>query len=653
MRPLIVVLHERSERVLAGAARFWDLPNAGDAAELVGILYPILTDAWQLALGIERIGPLAHPILTTLAHHRTPLDPDTLAGVLGADESSVLATARQLYIAGILASESSEHGIRLFLANELIRLVLRLEHERSEPLPSDTPLSTLLERLTDHELLELAERYGMPVVPTVTTRQEALTFLLTRMSRPDVLSGVRGQLSPSAQVLLHTLLQERHPVPLQELVERSRGSFAELRSTVSELARWGWIWRTAFRDKLAILLPSMLTTPQDTRDLRPAPVSDAVEPLPATAPPATLADLLLLLARSLAYRSGPMQAETSVTPSPSRATSWYWIDPLDREAYIAYLERAARSLSLLRADGTVDLPRLRSWLQLGFAEQARRLLRIWRSVPDPRERARRHRVLERLQALEKNTWYEWSSLDSEHPLVTDRSLDRLAQELAWLGLISLGWTRARSLVIRTTPWITWILGQGDETPPLRFPLHLRLTGYPEVTLERPSPFAVWLAARLGEPLPLGSGIAWHLTPERIAHYVLQSAQLDGTPPEPEKLARAILRHFEQATDRSLPPGWPESFVALFTQSHPAVVHHAVVIAFSSQTDRDRARDVLERAHWTVFPIGSRELVVTRCEPERRSQLVTTLRRAGFVVDWSGSTRARAKRKRTSTQQRPL
>jgi hypothetical protein len=492
----------------------------------------------------------------------------------------------------------------------------------------------------------------MPVVPAVTTRQEALTFLLTRMSRPDVLSGVRGKLSPSAQALLDTLLQERHPVPLQELVERSRGSFAELRSTVSELARWGWIWRTAFRDKLALLLPSMLTTPQDTRDLPPAPVPDVVELLPATAPPVILADLLLLLARSRAARSRPIQPETTAAPSPSRAGPWYWVDPLDREAYLAFLERAARSLGLLRTDRTVDLSRLRGWLQLGFAEQARRLLRLWRSVPDLQERARRHRVLERIRTLETDTWYEWSSLDSEHPLVTDRPLDRLAQELAWLGLIALGWTRARTLAIRTTPWTTWILGQGNETP-LRFPLHLRLTGYPEVTLERPSPFAVWLAARLGEPLLVGSGIAWQLTPERIAHYVLQSAQLDGTPPEPEKLARAILRHFEQATDRALPHGWPENFVSLFTQSHPVVAQHAIVLTFFSQTDRDRARDVLERAYWTVVPIGSRELVATRCEPQKRSQLITTLRRAGFVVEWSGTTRGRNKSRRPSTQQRPL
>mgnify|MGYP001162082473 FL=1 len=650
MRPLIVVLHERSEQVLAGAARFWDILNVGDPAELVGNLYPILTDAWQLALGIERIGPLAQAILTALARHRTPMRPSALAEAAGADESLVIATARQLYVAGILASEASEDGMRLFLPNELVRLVLRLEQERSESLPPDTPLPILLDRLTDHELLDLAERYGMQIIPAVTTREEAIDFLLRRLGRAAVLGDVRAKLSPAAQAFLDSLLKAQ-PVPLRDIVERSRGSFAALRSTISELARWGWVWRTGLGDRLAIFIPVALTASQRQRDLQPT--AEAVELIPAPSPTATLADLLILLARSLMHEPKANPREISVVPRPSPTGLWYWLDPLDHQAYIAFLEHSARSLGLLRADGTVDASRLRGWLQLSFPEQARRLLRVWRSTPDTDERARRQRILERAKMLATDSWYEWSTIESERTHAGERTVERRALELAWLGVLSLGRIDAQTLAVRTTPWSRWILGLHDDAPPLPFSLHLRLVDQPEITLERPSPLAVWFAARLGQPQQTGPRIVWQVTGDEIAHYLLRSAQLEGAPPEPEKIGRAILRYFEQATERDLPPSWRESFLGLFTRNHPAVAQPAITLTFVSPIDRDRAREALEGAGWSAFPIGARELVITPCEPHRRAQLIATLRRTGFIVEWAAATSGQRKHRTSSAQQRPL
>jgi len=639
MRPLIVVLHARSERALSSAARFWDLPATTAPAELVGALYPILTDAWQLALGIERIGPLAHAMLRTVANYRTPLSPAAIAAALAVPESIVIGTARQLYIAGILASESTDQGPQLFLPNELARLVLRLERERNEPLVPETALPTLLDRLTDHELLEMAERYGVRIVPTVTTRHEAARALLEVLERSETLRTLQTNLSPAARALFEFLLRENRPVPLRDILARSRSSFGELRRSVSELARWGAIWRTSTNDQLAVVVPRALVSLATPTGLRALP--EAVDPLDPSPGWTTLVDLLLFLARRLdasvaTNRSG---ARSAAAAGVERNLPSLRSVPLGHDTYLDFLERLTRSLGLLRSDGTVDPARLRSWLQLSFAEQARRLLRTWRSLPDSQERTRRHRLLEQCKALEPEVWYEWSSLSESAAADEKRQPERLAQELEWLGLLARGRTASGWLAVRVTAWGQWMLELTEHPPALRLALTLRIAGCPDLLLANLFPAVVWLIARLGEPERIGSTLVWKLTAERVARYVQWSARTDAAPREPEKLAAAVLRQLERAFGQTLPGCWSEAVRALFAHNRPALVRPALVLRLVSEADRERAQQALQARSWTVIPIGPAELLITDWEPRQRAQLVAALRRAGFLVDWPEEARA--------------
>ncbi len=646
MRPLIVVLNQRSRQALTTAARFWDAPVSDDVAELVGTLYPILTDPWQLILGIERIGPTAYPPLLALAHRRVALAPRELALALGEEESRLLPILRQLYGAAIIASESGDDGLRLFLPSELIRLVLRLERERDDPASPEMPLDHLLERLPDHELLEVAERYGMPVVPTASTRREATEYLLARMQRPDLLGSVRTKLSGFSTELLDLLCRERRAVPLQVLIQRTRGRFGDLRKALSELAHWGTIWHTTVDGHSAVFVPLALSS--SAQPAGSLPTSEAVETFVATTPTLSLADLLVVLSRGL------------TEPAERRGLHEALVDPLsglpglspDPFAYPAFLERCARALGLLRSDNGVDLTRLRMWLRLPFAEQARRLLRTWRSVPEEHARARRYRMLERLRALHTETWYAWTSLFGTDLGDDERQEAWTTYELVWLGILALGRTASGVRVVRLTDWGTWLLERSVTPPPDEQSLVLRLAGCPDLTLSQPNPSIVWLASRLGDVERVSKTLVAVLSARQVSHYLRWVARVEEAPPDPDMLARVVRQQLARATGGQLPPTWDAALRSLFAQHRTATARQALVLAFAREEDRERAEQLLAAERWQVTRISAAELLITGWDHRQRAQLLAALRRGGFVVEWTAPATKRTSPSATGSARRP-
>lgn len=636
MRPLLVVLHERALQSLTAAARFWDLPSTSRASDLVGSLYPLLTDPWQLALGLERIGPLAWKTVALLARLRTALRPTDLARELGADESVVLPILRKLYSAAIVASQSTDDGPTLYLPTELARLATRLQQERDDPLSVEAGISELLDRLTDHELLELAERYGMRVLPTVTTREEAVTYLTTRLADPALQRDIRTSLSPRAQQLLDRLSSDQRPLPVAVLLAEPHWSFGELRRTIAELARWGLVWRTEESGRLSLLLPSLLTSVR-VGPTHPQPI-DLAESMTHWLPIVTLLDLLSLLARVHRESGAAGSAGSSTKDDSARAAThrWFRHEPSEQALYVEFLQRIVRVLGLVGSEGTVDRARHASWLRLSFPEQGRRLLRAWRFTLDPGQRAEADRILRTLRSLAIDTWYEWAAIVGHRPLSgkPEYRHERLARELDWVGVLARGQTTAGTLAVRVTPWGAWLLGLRTDPPAHSVTANLSAKGCPPIELATLTPELAWLLLRLGDLRQTEREPGWQVTPQSVARYVVAAVRGESAPRAPEELGHVVLRTLEAADGRPLPSVWRDTLLTWFAQSRPALARAALHLRFSSSEDRERARAALEAARWHVAPLGQFDLLVIDFEARHRARLVSLLRRAGFVLDWS-------------------
>ncbi|MFN3336564.1 MAG: hypothetical protein ACK42I_03570, partial [Thermomicrobium sp.] len=518
--------------------------------------------------------------------------------------------------------------------------VTRLQHERDSPLSVEAGIHELLDRLTDHELLELAEQYGMQVLPTVTTRNEAVTFLTTRLADPALQRDIRGSLSPRAQQLLDRLSSEQRPLPVSVLLTEPHWSFGELRRTIAELGRWGLLWRTTEEDgQLSLLLPSLLSGVR-VEPTRPQPIALA-QSMTHWPPTITLLDLLTLLARVHRGSDAARPTGSRTKDDRTRAATYRWFrhEPSEQASYFEFLQRIARTLGLLGSGGTVDRVRLASWLQLPFPQQGRRLFRAWRFTLHPEERAEADRILRMLRSLAINTWYEWAAIASSCPLSgkPEYRHERLARELEWAGVLARGQTTVGTLAVRVTPWGAWLLGFRTEPPVHSLTAKLSARGCPPVELATLTPELTWLLLGIGDPHQAEQAPHWQVTPQSVARYVATATRSETAPRAPEELAQVVLRTLEAAHGRPLPPVWQDTLFTWFAQSRPARARSALHLRFSTPEDRERARAALETARWPVTPLGQLDLLVVDFESRHRARLVSLLRRAGFALDWSSGT----------------
>ncbi len=634
MRPLLVVLHDRPLQSLRAAARFWEIAPTESAAELTGLLYPILTDAWQVALALERLGELADAAGRILAERRLALTPNEIARALGRDEGATIAVLRQLYVAGLLASEPSGEGPRVFLPNEVARVIQRLEHERSDPIGPDSPLPALFAQLTDHELLELAERYGLAVIPSVTSRDQAVEYLVSRLADPTVLQRVCRGLSPRAQQLLTHLESRRAPLPLSELVRDRRWTFGELRRAVIELARCGLIWRTGEGSaRCLMVLPALILGTSSTPTLQPI---DAVSVTTQAPSHAAVLDLLLLLACLL--RSGTAWPRDSRPSRPLAAAivhqHWFWEDARDPLVYLTFLRRCAGSLGLLTPRGELARPRLAAWLGASFAEQQRRLFRVWSATVDPRDRELLTALIRQLRSLRVGAWYEWNEVVRES-LAGSTAFEREEthlQELEWFGIVQRGRTPAGSRAIRLTPWGSWTLGILRSAPHIDTRALLETENGLKLELSTLTPQIIWIATLLGtlqssRPVP-----TWLLAARTLQDFVRMELRSGWFALSLADLPAAVIQLLERALGSPLPASWRETFRAWLAHSRPAIVRPALAVRFTSTSDRDQARALLEKVVESIDPLDDLTLLVWLPEPRARSAIETVLRKGGFLVE---------------------
>ncbi|MBO9358610.1 MAG: hypothetical protein J7450_03475 [Thermomicrobium sp.] len=634
MRPLLVVLHDRPLQSLSAAARFWEIAPTESAAELTGLLYPILTDAWQVALALERLGELAEAAVRTLVERRLPLSPNEIAQTLDRDEGATIAVLRQLYVAGLLATEPSAEGPRVFLPNEVARVIQRLEHERSEPIRPNSPLPALVAQLTDHELLELAERYGLAVIPSVTSRDQALGYLVSRLADPTVLHRVCAGLSPRARQLLTSLESRGAPLPLSELLRDRRWTFGELRRIVSELARSGLVWRTFEGSaRCLMVLPALTLGISSTPILQPIEAVSVAEQAPANA---AVLDLLLLLACLL--RSGTAWPRESRPPRPLAAATagqhWFREDASDPPAYFIFLRRCAGSLGLLTPRGALARPRLAAWLRAPFAEQQRRLFRAWSATIDPRDRDLLTALVRQLRALRVGAWYEWDEVVRESfagSTAFEREETRL-QELEWLGIVQRGRTPAGTRAIRLTLWGSWTLGILRSVPLIDTRALLETENGLKLELSTLTPEITWIASLLGtlqssRPVP-----TWLLTARTVETFVRTELRSGLFSLPLTDLPAALIQLLERALGSPLPATWQETIRAWLAHSRPAIVRPALAVRFTSTSDRDQARALLERVVESIDPLDDLTLVVWLPEPKALGTIETVLRKGGFLVE---------------------
>lgn len=684
MRNLLGRLIERSPQSLAGIAQFWDVPIEGsDPHRDAGHLYPVLTDLWSLALARERLSPPERHVLDTLATAHQAFDVDALAREVDLDSRTLLPLLRRLYRIGVIAVErepdTGEQPMRFYVPSEIAHALARLGEERADPPDIGTPVAALLERLDDVELLELAEHLGMPVLPAVTQRQEALRYLQQRFRDRRWLAERLERLSPVAGRLWHWLSRRRDRPLAGEARTAVNASFGEFRAAVRELAQLGVLWRTYdTRGNLALLVPQD-TLPGSLPPARPLPelsVSRATTSHPLAMPWALAWDLLTVL-RALDTAQARWRPEHDRPPAAvlRRLEGRLWAAGMEipPDGYLSLLGSLARQLGLVTPDGHVaPRERWRSWLRFSFPEQTRRLLGLWQRLPSwPEGEAQtdipvqalhwpavRTRLVHGLRELRTGEWYLLDTLvdrldaqarASLRSLLTDRqptgwteddaaaavraaAVTTLTTAFRWFGVLELGRDETGATVARVTPTGAWLLGLHAAPPVVpRGDQVLRVDEDGWLTLVQPSPALVWGLSAFAVLAALGPPTRYRVTRDSVTQALRAGLELDQiqrflerqlAAPLPEALARRIEE-------------WADSFRPLWLST-------ALVIEASDERSLEQAAEHLAQAGCVVERLAGHRLLAVL--PDRSStdpavrHIRQALRRAGMHVEWKGRAR---------------
>ncbi|MCM8748371.1 helicase-associated domain-containing protein [Thermomicrobiaceae bacterium CFH 74404] len=679
MRNLLGRLIERSPQSLSSVAQFWEVPLQGiDPHREAGQLYPVLTDAWSLALAWERISPREQQVLGTLVKAPRPLDLESLAAALGLDAHAVLPSLRRLYRIGLIATERSQEPddpkLHFYVPTEIAHTLSRLDHERSHPPTGDEPLAWFLERLEDVELLELAEHLGMTVLPAVTQRQEALRFAVQRLQDRRWLAEKLDALSPSAARLWGWLNTKSRPAPAGEAQSETGTSFGEYRRAVRELAQLGVLWRGYdAQGRLLLLVPSALRQPAQPQS-RPLPAlatSEAVTTSPLAYPWAIAWDLLTVL-RALIVAGGRWRPDEELPPTAvlRRVDGRLWIGRPGQAppAYFALLGALAVGLGLIDGDGApAPRERIRSWLRFPFPEQGRRLLRAWRRLPGWPEGhhealitglgidwpALRARLLTGLRELRSEQWYVLETVVtrlsaqmassgrspfSEHPRAawTDRDrAEALEQVIAatlgsagrWLGIVEYGRDADGAVVVRLTDAGAWLLGlHGAPPSPHRTGPAIAADEDGWIAVIHPSPALVWALSAFADLAELGPPARYRVTRSSLLRALRSGLQLSQ-----------ILRYLEAQLGEPPPGELAQRLQRWMTEHRPAWLAHALVVRAAEPDQLEQAREKLAQAGFMVELVASERLLVElpeRAQPDAVLRRIRQLlREAGLSPEW--------------------
>ncbi len=677
MRNLLGRLIERSPQSLSSIGQFWDVPLDGiDPHRDAGQLYPVLTDAWSLALAWERLSPREQQILDMLASARGPVDLESLAATLAQEPHALLPALRRLYRIGLIASEraaeADESTLRFYVPTEIAHILSRLEEERVHPPSGTEPLAWFLERLADVELLELAERMGMSVLPAVTQRQEALRFAQQRLHDRHWLAEALATLSPAA-ARLWSWLNGCSGAPLASEVQTATGfSFSELRRAVRELAQLGVLWRSYdAHGRLLLLVPQATRQPHRPHArLLPALIeAQAATTWPLAYPWAVAWDLLTVLralhASGSRWRPGDGQPPSVVL---KRVEGRLWIGRPGQPpaAYFAFLNALAFSLGLIDSNGApAPRDRLRSWLRFPFPEQGRRLLRAWRRLsdwPEGQNQARlavphldwlalRARLLSGLRELRTGQWYALDAVvdrlsallapagrlhgdqqrtapapgleEALHQVVATT----LGSSLRWLGLVEHGRDADGDPVVRLNDAGAWLLGV-HSAPPAQPRSGPAVTADEDgwIAVIHPSPALVWAVSAFADLTELGPPARYRITRSSLLRALRGGLQLDQ-----------IVRYLEGQLSEPPPGELVQRLEQWVSSYHAAWLTQAMVVESAEPHQLEQAREKLAQAGFATEGIGSQRLLLLL--PKGAPADVTIrrirqlLREAGLSPEW--------------------
>jgi len=674
MRNLLGRLIERSPQSLSSIGHFWDVPLEGDDRHRdAGQLYPVMTDPWSLALGWERLTPVEQRVLAHLARARGSIDLDTLAPALAEESGRLLPALRRLYRIGLIASERNEATAdarpHFYVPTEIAHLLTRLEAERAQPPSGTEPPAWFLDRLADVELLELAERLGMRVLPAVTQRQEALHFAQRRLLDRRWLAEALAALSPAAMRLWSWLNGSAGAVPAGEAQSALGLSFGELRRAIRELAQLGLVWRSYdTQGRLCLLVPEATRHPERPQ---PRPLPSLIEAEAAVSSPlpwpwAAAWDLLTVL-RALAasdsrWRPGEEQPPRAVR---KQVEGHLWVSrsgppPAD---YLTLLGALAHSLGLIDAQGrSAPRERLRSWLRFSFPDQGRRLLRAWRRLPGGLEgrnipssgidwQALRSRILSGLRELVTGQWYLLDSLVARLVAQT-QATGRLAtgesgaasalgseavlrqaltavlgSSLRWIGLVEYGRSGDDHPVVRLSNAGAWMLGfRGIPPPQPHGGPALSADDEGWFTVIRPSPALVWALSAFADLVELGPPARYRVTRGSLLSALRSGLQLSQ-----------LLRYLEAQLGEPPPTELVDRLQRWAREYRPVWLTPAVILEHLEPGQVERVCEQLNQAGITAEQLTDERVLVRlpdRAEAEMAVRRVQhLLRKAGLVPKW--------------------
>jgi len=668
MRNLLGRLVTRTNAQLSAIAAFWDVTiTHTDPHRDAGLLYPVLTDPWALALVWERFPPVARQILQMATETLTLTETALLH--LPDGPAAVKEGVHALLRAGLLFVETSdqraahdERGTHYILPAEIAHLVKRLAQEREQPLTLNSSLAEALATLTDAEVLALAERLGMRVLPATTSRQEALSFCQTALADPAHRTQLARRRSGAAQRLWDWLVG-RGGLAAPAVAQHALGlRLGQLRVAVHELADYGLLWRSYRPDgELRLLVPKAFqpqaTATATATTLSPGRTDVAALTIPFIWPVAW--DVIVTL-QTLEWVGGRWQPTAAPAALLQRALPLLWIvdQAMTPSGYLAWLCQVCLMLGLLTPQGQLVEPAWERWRRLSFADQTRRLLQAWiraATVPSAGEAVQRPTAIPSWPAFKRALLatlrtlppYSWQPIDAvvhwclqqlpeharlsapflpgseEHRVAHRAVLALLRTSLRWLGILEHGQASDGTPVIQLGNRGCWLLGLQPSLPAQEAQEGTAsFTADGRCTLSLPQrPAALYTLLCLSDIIQRGPPLIVHFSRKRLTE-ALQHGW------DPNQAMEAL----RQAVGVDFPEAFAKSIAHWLASRRPAYVQRACVITFPDHETLREADERLRRAGLQTAHLEGHQLCVWSSEA---SQGATLLRRVQAILRAAG------------------
>ncbi len=683
MRNLIGRLNARNQFDLDRIAAAWRAPiTTTDKPAVVAQLFRTLTDlravrdAWA-ALDVDD-----RTLIATFATASAPMTLAELAAELRGEPAEVRDAAIRLYRSGWVAREGDNSELRvdeeprLFVPPELAHAVRRVRSEIAAGDRSGAPLGQLLRELDLNELETSAQRWGVPVIAGLRSREELIEAILEVTAEPDgpvrsgtgldreavaLLEAVRN--GPPDGLPLETALQSTGIDPI------APGAQVRLRSILGRLERDLLVWHGYdWKGDRQLFMPAEIRSPRPAEPIAPPSAIALADSAPTPPYHFHLAWDLLSLLRALASPDPPGTRPGDAFPIAFQQRlnrrSWHKGRDLPPEGFLPFLTALALAEGLLVPEGTRGPMRvagdIRRWRDRSFEDQDARLRWRWLTAIDWIEgadqseirvwgadwRSMRRTLLEALAALPDDGWRPLDLVanwivsrepgllgraytvaigvgtdddGAEARRIAARSVVMLTirRALVWLGLVEVRIAAAHGSVMRVTPRGRAI-ATGKALNGENGVARLTIGADAVIALEEPTPLQVWSVSAFADLVELGPPARYRLSERSIERAIDAGFQTDQI--------EAFLRR--QASE-----GIPAPVKALLERQqreHPIVhIEPATVIAPGSTVARSELLHLLRASGIEVEELGDQ--LIVRAGAATTEKLTSILKSGGLVV----------------------